>query len=77
MFVNLLMPMVCGHWFWVCGLVLLMGFWVLLVVGGFGLVGFVNVVALLVVSGRRVCGFYWWSMVGGRWLLLSRWALAL
>ena len=40
-----------------------MGLWVLLVVGGFGFVGFVDVVVLLVVGGCRVCGFYW---VGGQ-----------
>ena len=40
--------------------VLLMGLWVLLVVGGFGFVGFVDVVALLVVDG--LLGF-----AGGRW----------
>ena len=46
LFVNLLMPVVCGHWFWVCEWVLvdadadanadvlLLGLWVLLMVSG-------------------------------------------
>ena len=26
---------------------------------------------LLVVGGRRVCGFCWWSVVGGCWLFVD------
>ena len=44
--------------------VLLMGLWVLLVVGGFGFMGFVDVDALLVVDG--FVGF-----AGGRWLVVA------
>ena len=51
-------------------LVLLMGLWVLLEVGGFGFMGFVDVVALLVVEGLLgfACGR--WSQ--GLWVLLGQ-----
>jgi len=62
MFVNLLMPVVYGHWFWVCGFCL----WS--VVGGFGFVGFVDAVVLLVVDG--FVGFASGRQLQGLWVLL-------
>ena len=45
-----------------------MGLWVLLVVGGFGFVGFVDVVVLLVVDG--FVGFASGRWLQGLWVLL-------
>ena len=53
--------------------VLLMGLWVLSVVGGFGFVGFVDAVALLVVDGFvGFAGDRWLVVAGFLWVFLDR-----